>query len=190
MKAKRPDSKSDILAALERSRRAGLPKARKAETRLRALVGKLPRGFFDVGVALAAFREERHALFLGHRAFDKYLAASGLLRRATAYKLLSIVRHVPRARANALGLERAYAISRIAARDPRAAKAATLDALSSRELTRRARHRGPASNGTTPLAERLVALGYPSATARSIDGRLMIALSYADARRLARKCSA
>ncbi|CAN5644321.1 hypothetical protein BH09MYX1_BH09MYX1_23330 [soil metagenome] len=180
----RRDAGRDVFAELERARRVGLPKAKRAEAQLRTLVAKLPRGYFDVGLALAAFRENRHALFLGHRTFEGYLGASGILRRATAYKLLSIAKHLPRTRADALGLERAYALSRIAARGGRAGTAKGLDALSSRELLRRNRSAPPVSDAARELVEQLVGRGFRSAKAQTLDGRTVIVLSLVDAKKI------
>ncbi|CAN5192008.1 hypothetical protein BH09MYX1_BH09MYX1_67610 [soil metagenome] len=109
------------MTALAARAAVGLPLAKRALRELAKLASDLSRGFFETGLALARFRDARFALFLGHRSFGAFLRSNALLRRATAYKLLSIATHLPPKRAMTLGMERAYALSRIVVQNPKAA---------------------------------------------------------------------
>ena len=176
----KPSTDGDVFAALARAQARGLPAAKRAEASLQRFARGMPTTFFDFGVALARFRTERHALFLGHRTFQGYLRASALVGRATAYKLLSIAAHLPRARALSLGLERAYQVSRIAARDPKAARDRGLDRLSSRAL----RGPGPDADAKAPverIVRALVEAGYRSARLRRSGRRWVVELGAEDA---------
>ncbi len=109
--AKRTASKASLI---ERTKAAALARntARLAELEalIRRRMTEVVEHFYDIGEALREITEHKLYAARGHRSFNAFLAAEGLMSARQAAKLIAVVRRVPREQALALGQEKAYAL--------------------------------------------------------------------------------
>lgn len=70
--------------------------------------------FFEIGVALTAFNNNRLYAALGYSSFAEALATLKLMSQAQANKLIAVAELVPREAAVQLGSEKSYALTRYA----------------------------------------------------------------------------
>lgn len=95
--------------------------ARRAEELLELIARRKARileDFYDLGSALKELLDRKLYAALGYASFDDLLAKRNVLGRTQAYKLIAVVRELPRARAVEIGQERAYALVTVAAATP------------------------------------------------------------------------
>jgi hypothetical protein len=102
------------LALLERTRAVAHARAVARLAELVALIRRrmteVVESFYDVGEALREVVEEKRYAAAGHKSFNAFLKAEGLMSPRQASKLIAVVRRVPREQALALGQERAFAL--------------------------------------------------------------------------------
>ena len=111
------------------ARTTGGASARRAEDLLDLIARRKARileDFYDLGAALKELLDKKLYAALGYRSFDELLAKRNVLGRTQAYKLIAVVRELPRARAVEIGQERAYALVAVAAATPEADTAGSL----------------------------------------------------------------
>ncbi len=82
--------------------------------------------FYQIGVALKALSQPALYQAAGHESFKQLLRARRLVKSSTAYKLISVVDHYPKAEAQQIGLEKAYSLNRYVAATPAEDLAAVL----------------------------------------------------------------
>ncbi len=82
--------------------------------------------FYDIGLALMEILDRKLYLALGHESFDSLLAKRNLISRTKAFKLIAVVKELPRSAALGMGQERAYALAALAAATPHADTAASI----------------------------------------------------------------
>jgi hypothetical protein len=70
--------------------------------------------FIDIGLALVELDEKKLWASLGYASLSKMLRARAVMGRSQAFKLMAVVRALPRRDALALGPEKAYALVRYA----------------------------------------------------------------------------
>jgi len=96
--------------------------ARRAEELL-ALIARrkenIVDAFYDVGQALQEMLDNKLHMALGYDNFEAMIAARNVIGRSQAFKLIAVVKQLPRAEALAMGQERAYALANLAAATPR-----------------------------------------------------------------------
>ncbi len=96
--------------------------ARRAEELLELIARRTSRireDFYDIGSALREVMDKKLYQALGYDSFEDLLAKRALLGKTQAYKLLAVVRHLPRKEALTLGQEKAYALAALARATPR-----------------------------------------------------------------------
>ncbi len=177
----------DLARRWERSLRRALPAVRREALRLERGALRRPERFHDLGVALDAWRRSGRFRLLGFRSFTAYLRARGGMSRATAYKLMAVASGMDRATANALGLERAYAATRLGPRGTALAADSSVRALRARATATPGRAAGAAARALAaalraPLGDR----GRVRASRRGKGWRIALELNVEDARTLAR----
>ncbi len=95
--------------------------ARRAEELL-ALIARrkenIVDAFYDVGQALQEMLDNKLHMALGYDNFEAMIAARNVIGRSQAFKLIAVVKQLPRAEAIAMGQERAYALANLAAATP------------------------------------------------------------------------
>ncbi|CAN5477897.1 hypothetical protein BH09MYX1_BH09MYX1_37540 [soil metagenome] len=82
--------------------------------------------FYDLGAALRELLDKKLYAALGYASFDDLLAKRDVIGRTQAYKLIAVVRELPRDRAVEVGQERAYALVAVAAATPEPDTAASI----------------------------------------------------------------
>lgn len=95
--------------------------ARRAEVLLDLIARRKARileDFYDLGAALRELLDKKLYAALGYASFDELLAKRDVIGRTQAYKLMAVVRELPRERAVEIGQERAYALVAVAAATP------------------------------------------------------------------------
>lgn len=102
---------------------------RKAERLLADIATRKARitsDFYAIGAALQTIMDEQLYAALGHTSFDAMLAERKVMGRSQAYKLLAVVRALPKRKATELGLEKASALAQLAKATPEDDTAAEL----------------------------------------------------------------
>jgi len=134
--------------------------ARRAEELLTLIARRkenIVDAFYDIGEALKELLDKKLHMALGHTSFGDLITTRGVMGRTQAFKLIAVVKALPRATAISMGQERAYALVALAAATPEADTAASLlskrvtvhgavrdvSHLSRRELTELAREVRP-----------------------------------------------
>ncbi|MBW2460222.1 MAG: hypothetical protein JRH11_01165 [Deltaproteobacteria bacterium] len=118
------------LRALGREMRPVVAKNKKQAERLIVEISKrqarISEDFYRIGVALKEL--SRPALYesAGHKNFRDLLKKRGLMSPATAYKLIAVVDHYPKAKAQRIGFAKAYALTRFVAATPAEDRASAL----------------------------------------------------------------
>lgn len=110
-------------------KKAGGASVRRAEELLALIARRKARileDFYDLGSALKELLDKKLYAALGYASFDELLAKREVLGRTQAYKLIAVVRELPRARAVDIGQERAYALVTVAAATPEADTAGSI----------------------------------------------------------------
>jgi len=122
--------KSNNLRDLGRDLRPAVAKNKKRAERLIVEISKrqarVSEDFYRIGVALKEL--SRPALYeaAGHKNFRDLLRARRLMSPATAYKLIAVVDHYPKAQARRIGFAKAYALTRFVAATPAEDRASAL----------------------------------------------------------------
>lgn len=99
----------------------GTAAARRCEELLAEIARRKQRiaeDFYDIGVALREIKKKKLYAALGHRSFAEMLEERGVLGKSQAAKLIAIVDHMPKSRAIGEGIEKSYALVRLAAATP------------------------------------------------------------------------
>ena len=108
--------------------RAAKAAARRKAERLLADIAtrkaRITSDFYAIGAALDVIMRERLYAALGHASFDEMLAERKVMGRTQAYKLLAVVRALPKRKATDLGLEKASALAQLAKTHPRVERCA------------------------------------------------------------------
>lgn len=111
------------------AKKTGSASARRAEELLDLIARRKTRileDFYDLGAALRELLDKKLYAALGYASFDELLVKRNVLGRTQAYKLIAVVRELPRARAIEVGQERAYALVTVAAATPEPDTAASI----------------------------------------------------------------
>jgi hypothetical protein len=82
--------------------------------------------FYDIGMALREILEKKLFEALGYASFDELLTRRRVMGRTQAWKLIKVVRELPRERAMQVGQERAFALVTLADATPEPDTAASL----------------------------------------------------------------
>ena len=110
--------------------RAAKAAARRKAERLLADIAtrkaRITSDFYAIGAALDVIMRERLYAALGHASFDEMLAERKVMGRSQAYKLLAVVRALPKRKATELGLEKASALAQLPKATPEDDTAAEL----------------------------------------------------------------
>jgi len=115
-----------LVAAGRLTRAAERRKAERLLADIAARKARITSDFYAIGAALDVIMKERLYLALGHASFDEMLAERKVMGRTQAYKLLSVVRALPKRKASELGVEKASALAQLAKATPEADTAAEL----------------------------------------------------------------
>jgi hypothetical protein len=122
---KRPTTNVRAPAAGEALKAEIVEGGTAAARRCEELLGEIARrkqriaeDFYDIGVALREIKKKKLYAALGHRSLADLLSARGVLGKSQAAKLIAIVDHLPRSKAIGEGIEKSYALVRLAAATP------------------------------------------------------------------------
>ncbi len=94
---------------------------RRAEDLIETIARHFPRireEFYDIGMALRELMDKELYRALGYASFEEMLAKRNVLGKTQAYKLLAVVRNLPRKEALGVGQEKAYALTALAKATP------------------------------------------------------------------------
>ncbi len=116
-----PSKRAIVKVIAKQANTLGTAGAKRAEDLLTLIARRKSRileDFYDIGESLHELHHKQLFTALGFDSFDALLAAREVMGRTQAYKLITIVKSLPRARALELGQERAYALAALAAATP------------------------------------------------------------------------
>jgi hypothetical protein len=126
-KAKGAGGGSKLIAATkQRALETQRARLQELEALIRRRLATVVESFYDIGEALTEMLKRKLYAVDEHPSMEAYLAATKLMSKAQAMKLIAIVREVPREVALSAGAERAYALIALAKATPEPDSAAEL----------------------------------------------------------------
>lgn len=97
---------------------ANAGRAKELLSLIRRRKSEIVEAFYDIGEALLELSKRKHYEALGCASFQELLEKHGVMGKSQAFKLIKIVKNVPRDTALELGQEKAYAMIALAAATP------------------------------------------------------------------------
>ena len=160
---RRAGAKKSTRAARGQALRAevvqgGAAAARRCEELLAEIARRKQRiaeDFYDIGLALREIKKKKLYAALGHRSLTSLLEARGVLGKSQAAKLIAIVEHLPKSKALGEGIEKSYALVRLAAATPALDTAAEVAAEGVVVRGKRADVAGLSGRGVSELARKV-----------------------------------
>lgn len=126
MAARKTKKTSALVRTAKGAQKAGAGRAEELLDLIARRKARILEDFYDMGVALRELLDKKLYAALGYATFDDLLTQRNVLGRTQAYKLIAVVRQLPRRRALDVGQERAYALVTIAAATPEPDTAASI----------------------------------------------------------------